>query len=442
MDNSIKKEFDLKSLIKFSLPTIVMMIFMALYTIVDGVFVSRIVGVNGLSAINIIEPLLNLFFGVAIMFGTGGSAIIGKKIGEKKDSEANGDLSLISIVVLIVAIFMASLSLIYLDEIIYFLGASEILFGYCYDYLKIYLAFVPFLMFQLVFSNLFVTAGKPSLGLFFTIFAGITNIALDYLFMAVLDMGISGAALGTIIGYMIPSIAGLIFFIFNKKGLHFSKVDRNFNVIVECTLNGASEMVGHIAMCITNWMFNISLMRLLGEQGVAAISLLLYAQFLFNSMYMGFSSGVAPIISYNYGSENDKQLQVVFKNSMKIIMVSTISIFILSLVFASDVVSIFIPMDNETYPIAIRAYLLFSVTFLFSGFNIFASSMFTALSNGKISAFISFMRTFVFISSAIIVLPLFMGVDGLWLAIPFAEVLALVISAFCIFKQKDRYNYI
>lgn len=442
MNNSIAKEFNLKSLIKFSIPTIVMMLFMALYTIVDGVFVSRIVGINGLSAINIIEPLLNLFFGVGIMFGTGGSAIIGKKIGEKKDAEANGDLSLIVLAVFCISIVMGILSLLFLDNIIYFLGANNVLFEYCFDYLKIYLLFVPFLMFQLVFSSLFVTAGKPTLGLFFTILAGISNIFLDYLFMVPMDMGISGAALGTIIGYSIPSCAGLIFFIVNKKGLHFSAIDRNPSVLINCMTNGASEMVGHISMCITNWMFNVSLMKLIGEQGVAAISLLLYAQFLFNSMYMGFSSGVAPVISYNYGSNNDTQLQVVFKNSLKIIAVSTVSIFLLSLVFAKDVVTIFIPVTHEAHSLALRAYLLFSVTFLFSGFNIFASSMFTALSNGKISALISFMRTFVFIAGAILILPLFMGTDGLWIAIPTAEILALVISFVCIVKQKDKYNYI
>ncbi|RGD74514.1 MATE family efflux transporter [Anaerofustis stercorihominis] len=442
MNNSISKEFNLSSLIKFSLPTIIMMLFMALYTIVDGVFVSRIVGINGLSAINIIEPLMNLFFGAAIMFGTGGSAIIGRKIGEKKDDEANGDLSLIVLTVFIISAVMSVISLLFLDKIIYFLGASDVLFKYCYDYLKICLTFIPLLMFQLVFSSLFVTAGKPALGLAFTIIAGITNIFLDYIFMVPMDMGISGAALGTTIGYMIPSAAGLIFFIFNKKGLHFGKIDKNLKVLTECMTNGASEMVGHVSMCITNWMFNVTLMRMLGEQGVAAISLLLYAQFLFNSMYMGFSSGVAPIISYNFGSENKLQLQRIFKNSIKIIMVSTVTIFVMSLVFAQDVVSIFIPKSSDTYGLAIRAYLLFSVTFLFSGFNIFASSMFTALSNGKISALISFMRTFVFIAGAIILLPLVIGVDGLWLAIPIAEVLALIISITCIVKQKDRYNYI
>lgn len=442
MNNNIAKEFNLISLIKFSFPTIIMMLFMSLYTIVDGVFISRIVGVNGLSAINIIEPLLNLFFGVGIMFGTGGSAIIAKKIGQKKDEEANGDLSLIVITIVVISTTMSIFSVLFLDKIINFLGASEILFGYCHDYLNIYLRFAPLLMLQLVFSSLFVTAGKPNLGLFFTILAGITNIILDYVFMVPLNMGIKGAAWGTVIGYMIPATSGLIFFIINKKGLHFSKVDKNLKVITEAMFNGASEMVGHISMCITNWMFNISLMKMLGENGVAAISLLLYAQFLFNSMYMGFSSGVAPIFSYNFGSKNKKQLQKAFKNSIRIILVSVICIFILSLLFSSKVVTIFIPVNSEVYPIATRAYLLFSITFLFSGFNIFASAMFTALSNGKVSAIISFMRTFVFISGAIILLPIFIGVDGMWLAIPTAEILALMVSLFFIIKEKNRYNYI
>lgn len=442
MNNNIAKEFNLISLIKFSFPTIIMMLFMSLYTIVDGVFISRIVGVNGLSAINIIEPLLNLFFGVGIMFGTGGSAIIAKKIGQKKDEEANGDLSLIVITIVVISMIMSIFSVLFLDKIINFLGASEILFGYCHDYLNIYLRFAPLLMLQLVFSSLFVTAGKPNLGLFFTVLAGITNIILDYVFMVPLSMGIKGAAWGTVIGYMIPTTSGLIFFIINKKGLHFSKIDKNPKVITEAMFNGASEMVGHISMCITNWMFNISLMKMLGENGVAAISLLLYAQFLFNSMYMGFSSGVAPIFSYNFGSENKKQLQKAFKNSIRIILVSVICIFILSLLFSSKVVTIFIPVNSEVYPIATRAYLLFSITFLFSGFNIFASAMFTALSNGKVSAIISFMRTFVFISGAIMLLPLFIGVDGMWLAIPTAEILALMVSLFFIIKEKNRYNYI
>lgn len=443
MDNNISKEFNLISLVKFSLPTVIMMLVTSFYVIVDGMFVSNIVGINGLSALNIVEPLLNLFFGVGVMFGTGGSAIIGKKLGEEKQEEANEDLSLITFSLIIISIIMLTLVLTNLDRVIRFLGASDVLYDYCYEYLKIYISLSPFLVLQMIFSNLFVTAGRPGVGLFFTTLAGVMNIFLDYLFMVPFNMGISGAALGTTIGSMIPSIAGIIFFFINKKGLHYGKLKFRKEVLFVAITNGMSEMVGHISMCITNWLFNITLMRMLGETGVAAISLLLYAQFLFNSMYLGFSSGIAPIFSYNYGSKNHKQLKILFKNSLLVIFISVVVIYVLSNLMASEVVSVFIPKTNEyAYNLSLKAYYLFSIAYLFSGFNIFASSLFTALSNGKVSAIISFMRTFVFITGAILILPNFIGANGLWLAIPCAEILSIIFSIYFVFKYKKKYGYL
>ena len=304
--NPLAKEFHTLSLIKFAFPSMVMMVFMGLYTIIDTIFVARFVDTNALSSINIVCPVINIIVGLGTMLATGGSAIVAKKMGSGKADEARSNFTLIIITGLVITV----IGLLFLDEIVWGLGASEILFPYCKDYLTIQLIFVVGNIMQVLYQNLFVTAGKPTLGLILSVLAGLANIVFDYIFIVLLHMGIKGAALGTGIGYMIPTVIGTIFFLTGRSELHFCKPKMDAAVLLKSCSNGASEMVSQLSTAVTTFLFNATMMRLLGEDGVAAITVIIYSQFLLTTLYIGFSMGVAPIISYNYGSENIKQLNL------------------------------------------------------------------------------------------------------------------------------------
>lgn len=442
MSNSISRNFNFLSLLKFALPTIVMMIFMALYSIVDGIFVSNFVGTDALSAINIVYPVLNIIIGIAIMFSTGGSAIIARKIGENDVKGANNDFSLIIVTSTVIGIIVSILGILFLNPIIHILGANKTLEKYCYDYLLILLLFAPASILQLMFQTLFVTAGKPAIGLILTILSGVTNAVFDYILIVPMNLGISGAAIATSMGYILPSVFGLIYFMSKKRTLHFTKFKINFKTILESCFNGSSEMVTNISSGVITFLFNIIMMHYLGEDGVAAITIVLYSQFLFTALYIGFSLGVAPVISFNYGSNNIKQLKRIFKICMTFILVSSILIFGVSILFSQNIVSIFSQKGTRVYEITINGFVLFSLSYLFCGFNIFTSGMFTAFSNGKISAIISFMRTFIFIVLGIIFLPNILDINGIWLAVPFAELLGFVVSLLYLKSEKPNYRYI
>lgn len=442
MSNSLSKDFNFLSLLRFAIPTIVMMIFMALYGIVDGIFVSNFIGTDALSATNIVYPVINIIIGVAIMLSTGGSAIIARKMGENNIEEAKQNFSMIIFVSFVVGVLISIVGILFINPIIYVLGSSEILADYCRKYLFIQLIFAPACILQLMFQTLFVTAGKPNIGLILTVMSGVTNAVFDYVFIVPMDMGISGAALATAMGYVIPSIFGVLYFTKKREPLNFTKFKMDFKIILESCFNGSSEMVTNVSSGIITFLFNIIMMNYLGEDGVAAITIVLYAQFLFTALYIGFSLGIAPVISFNYGSNNIKQLKRIFKICMIFILASSILVFGVSILFSKNIVSIFSQRGTNVYEIAINGFMLFSISYLFAGINIFTSGMFTAFSNGRISAIISFMRTFVFIVLGIIFLPQILNVDGIWLAVPFAEFLAVIISVTYLRKEKSNYKYI
>lgn len=440
--NILAKKFNFFSLLKFTGPTIIMMVFMSLYTMVDGVFVSNIIGEQALSAVNIIFPVQSIIIALAIMFATGGSAIIARNMGEGHSRLAKQNFSLIVATGIVIGIVLSIVCITFIDPIINLLGSTPALQGYCYDYLKTILYFAPLAVLQMLFQYFFVTAGKPNVGLFVTMAGGVANVVLDYLFMVPLDMGITGAALATGIGYSIPAIFGLIYFAVKRKGtMYFVKPKFDISVIIESAFNGSSEMVTNLAVAVTTFLFNLTMIKYLGENGVAAITIVLYAQFLLTAVYLGFSSGIAPIFSYNYGEENHGELKKLFRLSMIFITVSSVVIFILSIVLSPNIVGIFVSNESDVFNIAINGFLLFSLSYLFTGYNIFASAMFTAFSNGKVSAIISFVRTFLFIVSGILLLPLVLGANGIWLAVPIAEALTLVISFLYFAKYKSIYHY-
>lgn len=441
MSYTIAKKFNLLSLLKFTVPAIIMMLFMSLYTIVDGIFISRLIGTTALSGLNIVYPFISFIHAVAIMFAAGGSAIIAKKMGEGRDEEARNTFSLIVYTGIFIGICISVFGNVFINEIVRFLGASPVLEKYSYDYLRVIISFTPFFILQILFQTFFITAGRPELGLRMTIVSGITNAILDYIFMKTFGMGMTGAALATVSGYFIISMFGIVYFLKKRNNLYFIKVKMKWEIIKESCINGSSEMVTDISSGVVTFLFNIVMMKYMGEKGVAAITIILYSQFVFIAVYLGFSMGTAPIISYNYGNQNKKQLKRIFNICSKLIIGSSVGVFLLSLIFAKYIVGFFAPEGTEVYIIARKGFSLFAIAYIFAGYNIFSSSLFTALSNGKISAVISFMRTLVFIVLGIFFLPMMFKVNGIWLAVPFAEILSILVSLYFIKRERNNYGY-
>lgn len=441
MSNSISKNFNFFSLLQFAFPTMVMMIFMSLYTIVDGICISRFVGTEALSAANIIYPVLSLMIAVGVMLATGGSAVIAKKLGENRLEEACENFSFLILTGFLLGIVFMIIGNIFISPIVRLLGATDVLLPYCIDYLRILLYLAPACILQLLFQTFFVTAGKPFIGLLLTISGGIANMVLDYVFMGPLNTGIAGAALATGIGQLIPSVIGFFYFLFVRNSLYLIKPRFRSAVFIESCLNGSSEMVTNFSTAVVTFLFNMVMLKFLGEVGVAAITIVLYGQFLFNALYMGFSMGVAPVISFNYGSQNHKMLQKLFKICIWFISISSLVITAFSLFASPVIVEIFTPKGTDTYELAKAGFFLFSINYIFAGLNIFASSMFTAFSDGKVSAIISFVRTFVLIVINILLLPYLIGVNGVWLAVPIAEFMTMFLSIYYFYKKRNAYHY-
>ncbi len=413
------------SLIRFAAPSMVMMLFMGLYTIVDTFFVARFVNTDALSAINIVCPVINLIVGLGTMLASGGSAIVARKMGRGDTTQARQDFTLIVLTGLFTGLAITVLGLLFLEEIVWGLGASERLFPYCQDYLAIQLLFATGNIMQVLYQNLFVTAGKPGLGLVLSVLAGVANIVLDYLFLVVLQLGIKGAALGTGIGYMLPVLLGTIFFFTDRSALHFCRPKLDGSVLCKSCSNGVSELVSQLSTAVTTFLFNATMMKLLGEEGVAAITVILYAQFLLTALTIGFSMGVAPVVSYHYGSGDRAQLKKIAGICIRCILTVSLFVFLLAFFGGATIARLFAKENAAVFAITKAGFSIVAFGFLFSGSNIFASAFLTALSKGKASTTISFSRTFGFLILFLLVLPKLFQVTGVWLAIPLAELCTL-----------------
>lgn len=442
-DNALDKKITAKSLFLFSLPSIIGMVFMNLYTMVDGMFVSRFVGTDALSAINIVFPIIMTVIAISTMLSTGGNAIISKKMGERKENEARKDFSTIVFIYIALSVIISILSFIFINPLLKFLGANDSIYNYCFNYAVISLIFLPATMFSVVFQTFFITIGKANLGLTFTIIGGISNVILDYVFIKVLNFGISGAAIATGIGYSIPGLLGLAYFIFNRKNSLYIVKTKIFNLklLSETCINGSSEMVSSLSASIVTLLFNNILMKLIGVDGVAAVTVILYIQGLLVAVFMGYSMGCSPLISFNYGKKDNDRLHKIYKLSIIGILVVSILVFMFGLFKSDLLVSIFTNSGTNVYELSNIGLKLFSISFLFMGLNLFTSALFTALSNGKISAIISFLRTLVFIVISVLVLPLLIGINGVWLSVPVSELLSLIVSIFYLKKYKSKYKY-
>lgn len=425
------------SLLRFAFPTIVMMVFMGLYTIVDTIFVARFVSTDALSAINIVCPVINLTVGLGTMIAAGGSAVVSRKMGAGLEQEAKEDFTLLVLAAAGIGAAILICGTLWLNPILLALGASERLLPYCRDYLGLLLLFLPANVIQTVYANLFVTAGKPGLGFGLSVLAGLANILLDYVFIVLGGMEIRGAALGTGLGYLIPAAAGTVFFFRNRGALFFVKPRWRGALLTESCLNGSSEMVGQLAAALTTFLFNLTMMERLGEDGVAAVTIMIYSQFLLNTLFIGFSMGVAPVIGFHYGSGNRKQQRKILSICIRFLAAASLLIFALSISGGSLVVRMFTPDASRVYEIAAAGFPVFSVSFLFCGFNIFISALFTALSNGKISAVLSFLRTFGLLCGGILLLPRLFGITGVWMAVPMAEGIMFFVSLGCLIYYRE-----
>ncbi|MCR6098032.1 MATE family efflux transporter [Salipaludibacillus agaradhaerens] len=443
ISKGIGREHTIKSLLAYAAPTIGVMIFVSVYTMIDGIFVARYVNATALSAVNIFMPIYALIFAIALMLGTGGSAIIAKKMGEKKFQEARSNFTLIVLFGTVIGLLIMSLGLLFIQPLLALIGATadEQLFNYTFTYAKILLMVSPLITIQMMFENFFVTAGKPNLSLVITLIGGSLNIALDYVFIVVMNMGIEGAALATAIGITIPAFIGIGYFLFARHNmLYFSKPKVDWKIILNSCINGSSEMITNLSLSFITFAFNLLMLDYIGVEGVAAVTIMLYLMMFLTPVFMGYSVGIAPIISYNYGSQNKTQLKRIFKISTLVIGISSIAVFALSLLFGPYLIQFMVEKGSDVYHIAIDGFRIFSIGFLFMGINIFTSMLFTALSNGKVSAFISLLRTFVFVLTGLWVLPLLLGVNGIWLAIPLAEFLSLIVCTIFLLKHRNVYN--
>ena len=425
------------SLLRFAFPTIVMMVFMGLYTIVDTIFVARFVSTDALSAINIVCPVINLTVGLGTMIAAGGSAVVSRKMGAGLEQEAKEDFTLLVLAAAGIGAAILICGTLWLNPILLALGASERLLPFCRDYLGLLLLFLPANVIQTVYANLFVTAGKPGLGFGLSVLAGLANILLDYVFIVLGSMEIRGAALGTGLGYLIPAAAGTVFFFRNRGALFFVKPRWRGALLTESCLNGSSEMVGQLAAALTTFLFNLTMMERLGEDGVAAVTIMIYSQFLLNTLFIGFSMGVAPVIGFHYGSGNRKQQRKILSICIRFLAAASLLIFALFISGGPLVVRMFTPDASRVYEIAAAGFPVFSVSFLFCGFNIFISALFTALSNGKISAVLSFLRTFGLLCGGILLLPRLFGITGVWMAVPMAEGIMFFVSLGCLIYYRE-----
>lgn len=439
--NKLGQNFSMGSMVKFTLPSIIMMIFMSLYTSVDGAFVARLISEKALGAVNIIYPIFSIVFAISLMFATGGNAIIAKKLGEGKKQEAREFFTVIYLLGFVFGIIIIAGFYLFENQILNILEAKGSIFeNYAKDYGRTLILFAPMCFMQMFAQNFFVTEGKPKLSLIVGIIGGISNMILDYVFIAKFGFGIKGAALATGVSYCIPGLYSIYYFSrATRIGLKFVKPKWNIKEILDSMFNGSSELVNNLSLAVTTFIFNKTMLTYVGENGVAAITVILYLEFIQAALYFGFAQGVSPIISYKYGERNKEQLKVVIKNSIIFMIMSSLGIVIVSNLLSDYAISLFIDKSSIIFDITKEGFIIFSIAYLFMGTNVFLSAMFTAFGNGKISALLSFLRTFVFISSCLIILPQFFGVIGIWIAVPVAEFLAVCIGLFLFSKYKKGY---
>ena len=443
MTIQLSEHFTYKKIFRFALPSIVMMVFTSIYGVVDGTFVSNFVGKTPFAAVNLVWPFLMILGAFGFMIGTGGSALVAKTLGENKKEDANRYFTMLITLVIILGIVLTIFGLIVVRPLSHALGARGQMLEDCVTYGRTLMIFNTAFMLQSVFQSLFITAEKPRLGLIMTVVAGLTNMVLDALFIAVFKWGLVGAALASGLSQCIGGILPLIYFLSSKNDtpLKFVKTKMEGKVLLKACANGVSELMTTVSSSLVSMLYNFQLMRLAGQNGIAAYGAVMYVEFAFIAVFIGYSIGTAPIVSYHYGSENHNEVKNMLQKSFKIMSVLGITMMVLAQILASPLAKVFVGYDKQLFDMTVHGFRLFSFYFILAEINIYSSSFFTALNNGMISAIISFSRTLGFETLAVIILPIFLQLDGVWLAITVAEICAFVISISFLIAKREKYHY-
>ena len=439
----LSDHFNYSRLLRFVLPCIGTMLFTSIYGIVDGLCVSNFVGKTAFAAVNLIMPLPMLIGTVGFMLGTGGSAIVGITLGEGDEDKANRYFSLFVLAAFLAGVALSALGLFILRPVAILMGAKGEMLDFAVRYGRVLMVSVPTFILQNMFQSFFVTAEKPTLGFWFTVGAGCTNMVLDVLMVGVWGWGVEGAAIATFISQIVGGVLPVFYFLDHKttSRLHLGKTEFHGSVLKAACINGSSELMTNLSMSLVNILYNYQLLRFAGENGVAAYGVIMYAAFLFVAVFVGYAVGSAPIVSYHYGARNHAELNNLYSKSLRLIGVIAVVMTALSMLVIPYVARIFVGYDAELLALTSHAFRLFAWSFLLAGFNIYTSGFFTALNNGGVSAAISFLRTLVFQSASVLILPIFFDVDGIWWAITVAEVFAFLISVLFLLAKRGKYHY-
>ena len=443
MKIKLSDHFTYSKLLRFVFPSIIMMVFTSIYGVVDGLFVSNFAGKTAFASINLVMPFVMILGGIGFMIGTGGTALVSKVLGEGKKEKANEIFTMMIIFTLLLGALLSVIGVISMPWVAKFLGATEEMMADCVLYGRIVTGFTVAFMLQNVFQSFLIAAEKPKLGLLATVLAGITNMALDGIFIIVFKWGVAGAAIATGLSQCVGGIFPLIYFLRkNSSLLRLTKTKLEIKPILNACGNGSSELMSNISSSVVSMIYNFQLMKYVGEDGVSAYGVLMYVQFIFVAIYIGYAIGCAPITGYHFGARNHNELKNMLRKSSFLSAVSGVVLTILAIALSSPLAKLFVGYDKELYELTRHAFRLFAYSFLLAGFNIFTSSFFTALNNGAVSAAISFMRTLIFQTSSVLILPIFLGVDGIWWAITVAEFFASILSLIFLFAKRKKYNYI
>lgn len=437
----LKDHFTYKRLISFTLPSIVTMIFTSLYGIVDGYFVSNFAGKNAFAALNLVMPFLMIMAAVGFMLGTGGTAIVANALGRGHSKKAQRYFSLIVYTAFLVGIILEIFGMVLVRPIARWLGAEGALLENSVVYARIVLLAHPFYMLQLLFHSFLIAAEKPGLGLKVTIASGVTNMILDAVLVGLLpqEYKLSGAAAATAISEVIGGGVPLIYFSRkNDSLLKLGKTSWNGKVILKASTNGSSEFMSNIAMSLVGMLYNVQLLKFAGEDGVAAYGVMMYVSMIFSAVFIGYSVGVAPVISFHDGARNNRELLGILKQSLILMGVFGSAMVILSQIGAKPLSILFVSYDEKLLTMTVHGFHIFAASFIFMSFAIFSSGFFTALNDGLTSALISFLRTLIFEAGAVWFLPMFFGIDGIWTSVIVAELMACMLSAFFIVREKKK----
>ena len=442
MNIRLSDHFTYQKLLRFTAPSIIMIIFISIYHIVDGLFISNFVGSTAFAAIGIVFPFSMTLGAFGFMVGTGGSALVAKTLGEKDDIKANRIFSLIVYSTIVIGISLVSGGLLFLRPLLSLLHVEANLAQNCLVYGYITIPAISFVILQFLFRSFLITAARPKFGLFITTLAGLTNILLDILFIVIFHWGLAGAAWATAISQALGAFIPLMYFILpNKSSLHLGKTTFDISALAKTYTNGVSEFISHISTSVVGTLYNYQLLKTMGENGVVAYSIIGHIHFIFLAIFLGYNSGSSPIISYHFGAKNYNELKNLFKKSLRILAVTSLILFLSAEILAPALAAIFVSYDQNLLNITTYGLRIYAISFLLVGFNIFASAFFTALNNGIVSAIISTMRIFVFESLCVIALPTFFGINGIWGSIIVAQILALMVSSYYLTTLRCRYKY-